>query len=57
MKNRLFCFMPFFINRTGHEGSFLNSIVKVGKSIDKKILLIYQKKIKLNLNLSKIIRY
>ena len=47
MKNRLFCFMPFFINRTGHEGSFLNSIVKVGKSIDKKILLILPKKNKI----------
>ena len=47
MKNRLFCFMPFFINRTGHEGSFLSSLVKVGKSIDKKILLILPDKNKI----------
>ena len=47
MKNRFFCFMPFFINRTGHEGSFLSSIVKVGKSIDKKILLILPDKNKI----------
>ena len=44
IRNKLICFLPFFINESGHEISFINIFKKIGKKSNKNIILVVKKK-------------
>ena len=44
IKNKLICFLPFFINESGHEISFIYILKKISKKINKDLILVLPKK-------------
>ncbi len=44
IRNKLICFLPFFVNESGHEISFINIFKKIGKKSNKDIILVVPKK-------------